>query len=734
MASKKRSQAGDSDELDVSKEEVSGDIEPVSVDQFISRDEIGHSEEKGITGDLTTRIRKCVENYAKSDNNGDLVFSPDFTKEERALIHEHAKEFGLRSRSRKKANRFLTLSRPEDPTVFRVDKYRDQDECALAWRLRRRFLVAHHDKFPEARLVCLAKCFINVEMDGCSYPDPVMIQLKELSKDFPKLVKQKKERVKMKYATMGFVKASDSDNTEPEAKKSLSDIVTEPLAGSEMGVIESLKSGLHQSSIESQMGFVKSGAAYKSTNIQADQQAIAQSQYIASIQEPHCTMKEHRTLAKKKPQKKKKSDPDNNVDEYDQTFARLRHEIKKKSVEINPISLLNMVIHKVKMTVRSSIDGKEVGDAIMYECKVSIDFIHIASAVDRTKKLAKKAAFENAIQEILKPYHTISFNDDDSKELHAYETPFLEEEELEEPEVDEIPMLPAGETWYESNAGGLHTQRIKGYNSKNRPLLGDSAKSLDEFILVSDTMNTKAVQHPGALLRQSADFSKMLLEFEFVRNKDGVSCRVSLEGQPLVECTAKTKLLAKYEASENAIDLLKEMCWTIKFKQAADSDELCLSKEEVLGDVEKVKCEIPDSNIGNKMLRKMGWVGGGVGKNGTGRAEPVLVEQVIKRAGIGHSKEKGMSGDTMNRIRKCVENYARSDNYGDLVFSSDFTKEERALIHQHAKRFRLKTRSRGSNANRFIIVSRKRTAVELFEHVMSQGGSTSKYELVPPQC
>ncbi|XP_046560726.1 uncharacterized protein LOC124269743 [Haliotis rubra] len=702
--------------------------------------------EIGITGDKTSQIRKFVEDYARSESKDDLVFSPDYTKEERALIHEHAKEFGLKSRSKGKANRFITLSKndPDMASQFQVNKYRDPDECAQAWRLRRRFLVAHHDKFPEARLICLAKCFVNVEMDGCRYPDPVMIQLKELSKDFPKLAKEKKERVKMKYTTMGFVKASDSDTVEPVVKKSLSDTVIEPLAESVMELAESIKCGSHHSSIESQMGFVKSEDTYTSNNIQVP---VAQNQYGASILEPLCSMKEPPKLSKKKckkgqttaemtlqifPVQAQTSAPVND-DANDQTFAALRHQIKQKSMEINPISLMNMVIHKVKMTIQSSIDAKEVDGATMFECRVSIDFIHIASAVDRSKKTAKKAAFENVIETILKPYHMISVNEDNSQELLASDTPVLEEDEQEEPEVNEIPMLPEGETWYESNGGGLKGVRFKSYNKKKRPQLGDDARNLDELIIVQDAMNNRAVQHPSSVLRQSADFSKMLLEFEFVRNKDGVSCRVSLEGQPLVECTARTNIIAKNEASANAIDLLRKMCWTMKFKQAADSDEMRLSKEEVFGDVEKSMCEIPDSNIGNKLLRKMGWVGGGMGKDGTGRAEPVSVEQVINRAGIGHSKEKGITGDMMSRIRNCVENYARSDNCGDLVFSSDFTKEERALIHQHAKRFRLKSRSRGSNANRYIIVSRKRTSGELFEHIMSQGGSTSKYELVPPQ-
>lgn len=44
----------------------------------------------------------------------------------------------------------------------------------------------------------------------------------------------------------------------------------------------------------------------------------------------------------------------------------------------------------------------------------------------------------------------------------------------------------------------------------------------------------------------------------------------------------------------------------------------------------------------------------------------------------------------------------------------------------------LKTQSKGKDSERYLIISRKRTARELLEHVMRNGGSTSKYLVVPP--
>ena len=51
--------------------------------------------------------------------------------------------------------------------------------------------------------------------------------------------------------------------------------------------------------------------------------------------------------------------------------------------------------------------------------------------------------------------------------------------------------------------------------------------------------------------------------------------------------------------------------------------------------VASVDVALGASNKGHAMLAKMGWKGGGLGKEGEGRDEPVLVEQRAERAGLG---------------------------------------------------------------------------------------------------
>lgn len=48
-----------------------------------------------------------------------------------------------------------------------VDSYRTDHESNDHWELRKKFMLAHKDKFSEEELVCLAQVFTNIEFLGC---------------------------------------------------------------------------------------------------------------------------------------------------------------------------------------------------------------------------------------------------------------------------------------------------------------------------------------------------------------------------------------------------------------------------------------------------------------------------------------------------------------------------------------------------------------------------------------
>ena len=69
---------------------------------------------------------------------------------------------------------------------------------------------------------------------------------------------------------------------------------------------------------------------------------------------------------------------------------------------------------------------------------------------------------------------------------------------------------------------------------------------------------------------------------------------------------------------------------------------------------------IPAENIGNKLLKKMGWKEGeGLGRDGTGITKPVEAEGYAKGAGIGTQGAKMEVADFDGSFAEKVRNAAR---------------------------------------------------------------------------
>ena len=219
-------------------------------------------------------------------------------------------------------------------------------------------------------------------------------------------------------------------------------------------------------------------------------------------------------------------------------------------------------------------------------------------------------------------------------------------------------------------------------------------------------------------------------------------CVLKVEGQVLADVVAYSKMASKIEASQKAVDVLRQKCWTILTKQVHDSNGPEITKEEMFADLvssvssnsnaASSRTPIADNNLGKKLLQKMGWTGGGIGKDGMGIEEPVTMKQVINREGLGLDTKRGITGDFRARITEVLESYASSERQDDLVFSPHFRKDERIIIHNECRRLNLKSKSNGQGNTRYLIIRRKRSASQLLDHVMECGGETARYKVVPP--
>lgn len=83
---------------------------------------------------------------------------------------------------------------------FDVDSLRDEHESNSEWRMRREFLLKNFDSVPLNRLICLSRCFISMEVYGCSYPDKVMAKVNKLSANVdPAIMSAQRERMRQKH-------------------------------------------------------------------------------------------------------------------------------------------------------------------------------------------------------------------------------------------------------------------------------------------------------------------------------------------------------------------------------------------------------------------------------------------------------------------------------------------------------------------------------------------------------
>ena len=276
----------------------------------------------------------------------------------------------------------------------------------------------------------------------------------------------------------------------------------------------------------------------------------------------------------------------------------------------------------------------------------------------------------------------------------------------------------------------LVTPKKKG-QAQNAPCT--DIQDLSKFILFKMAY---ANPNNASFLGGSASFNRTSISYEYCTCAEGFECSVMIGGNEVGTGTGETKAESKTAATDDAVRFLEDICYTIvvKVQTGYDTNPTEIAKSDLFGNGQDNLQDdaLPSSNVGNALLRKMGWVGGGIGKDGTGIAEPIKAYKVIGRKGLGHMSGKS-DMEFKEKVRKVLEEFAYSDSENEIHFSAELTKEERASIHQMADRMKLKSVSRGKGENRFLTISRRRSLNELLNHVIESGGSTEKYNIIPPR-
>lgn len=74
-------------------------------------------------------------------------------------------------------------------------------------------------------------------------------------------------------------------------------------------------------------------------------------------------------------------------------------------------------------------------------------------------------------------------------------------------------------------------------------------------------------------------------------------------------------------------------------------------------------------------MAKMGWTGGGLGAQEQGTVKTVELQEQVDRRGLG-------GGNVLGKISNILADFAKTCTIKSLVFSKEYSREERAHIHR----------------------------------------------------
>ncbi|XP_013103633.1 uncharacterized protein LOC106084476 [Stomoxys calcitrans] len=179
---------------------------------------------------------------------------------------------------------------------------------------------------------------------------------------------------------------------------------------------------------------------------------------------------------------------------------------------------------------------------------------------------------------------------------------------------------------------------------------------------------------------------------------------------------------SKTAAFNKALDILQKQCYSIKLNPSRKTIKIEKSNNKVSGEVIKSQVDaasedkkLDDNNKGFRMMKMMGWSGGGLGSKSQGREDPVGYLFKNNRAGLGNEDCKF----DKKYFQQMLRNYVESDDIRELQFEPTFTKDERALLHEIAKNINLRSSSYGQGEQRRLIVTKKTiTDVQILQEVL----------------
>lgn len=241
------------------------------------------------------------------------------------------------------------------------------------------------------------------------------------------------------------------------------------------------------------------------------------------------------------------------------------------------------------------------------------------------------------------------------------------------------------------------------------------------------------------ILQTSAAKQKALINATYTVIGSETECTVEVNRKPAAKAISANKKDARNLAGDAALEQLRRECYTLKKKPEVKSTKI----ETTMGKSDNETAassttsdqytshQLNENNKGFKMMKLLGWSGGALSAGGI--ETPIGVQLKVDRMGLG------LTNDTNHNLnRRYFSEYLQqynmdADNIHELVFSKDFTKEERATLHTIAAKQGLKSNSKNTaDGDRYLVISKKIPLDILATNVLNGGIYTEMYDLVHP--
>ncbi|KAK8770127.1 hypothetical protein V5799_013406 [Amblyomma americanum] len=564
-----------------------------------------------------------------------------------------------------------------------LERLRNRWESDEQWCMRRQFILQHWDRLPQDRLLCLAQVFANMKMLGCAYPAAVTEFVRELAKDVPRPERPNVPPI----APVIIVRGSATPPHELSSEIPAQSLVVDVDNGAGHGC-EPRKRGASPDI---------SGAAKvaRKPPDEPPEEAPSASSNAPSTTDPTVAAQLSKFEAVTQ---LIKDDVINGVDKLDvlqQAFATCGF--------------------KLKFQVRQTI-----------ECVIRAGGETLAVASAGNKKKAKCLALNSVWDKFASVCPSLP------KDAHM---PRERKQVCKAAKKSSVKGERAGRSSVPRSAdASRECERIGKAEEKRNGKTKRTAQSstvingglgLEKVVVVealyspSDAMST---------LKLTAVGNQLVGAFHLQGTESGFVCTYQLGRHMLKEGIGSTKKEAKQKAAAASLAYLQSIAPTLRVKQ-----RVCRHGSELTRDMFRGPEEILSSeNVGHKLLKMMGWTGGGMGKGGSGIVDPVVLKETCGRQGLGFSEcSAQVDKNFKTKVDQVVRDYSLTVVLEDLVFSPEFNNEERKYIHSEAQKYHLKSRSVKGPLGRFLILSHKISARELLDRVLASG-HTEKYEVVMP--